>query len=61
MKRYLQFGEPPLDDVEAAARLWIKYEDADAVTPELGQMFHMSVNDPAAVMARVKEIRSETA
>jgi hypothetical protein len=54
-----RFGEPPRDDVDAAAQLLVRYQDAGLMSPELGQMFAMLVDDFRAVIRRANELRRE--
>ena len=58
---YFPLGEPPRDDVDAAARLLIRYQDEGLTGPEFGEMFAMSVDDFRAVVDRADEIRRESA
>lgn len=53
---YLPLGEPPRSDVEAAARLLVRYRHESPLTPEGGEMFAMSVDDPVAVAKRADEL-----
>lgn len=55
---YLSLGEPPRHDVDAAARLLIRYQDAKLTGPEFGEMFARMVDDIAAVVARANELRA---
>ncbi len=55
----LPLGEPPADDVEAAARLLVRYRKAGMLDDgETGAIFARMVNDPAAVAARALEIEA---
>ncbi len=56
---YLPLGEPPRNDVEAAARLLVRYRRESPLTPEGGEMFFMSLTDPDAVIARAEQIERE--
>lgn len=58
IKAYFPLGEPPQDDVEAAARLLVKYRAAKLTGPEFGEMFFMRVRDPRAVVNRALEIEA---
>lgn len=57
MSLYLPLGEPPWDDVEEAAVLLAKYENA-GLTEEGWHMFMRMVEQPGAVRARAREILS---
>ena len=54
---YFPFGEPPHDDVDAAARLLLKYQDAGKTGQEFGSMFARIVKDIDAVLERAKQLR----
>ncbi len=56
---YLPFGEPPRNDVEAAALLLVRYRAAKKTGPEFGAMFSRMVADPAAVLARARELEAK--
>jgi hypothetical protein len=58
-KARFPFGKPPHDDVDAAARLLIRYEEAGKTGPEFGEMFIQSVKDPEAVAKRAAELRAK--
>lgn len=53
---YLPLGEPPYDDVEAAAKLLAEYQRKGLTGPEFGSMFYRMVADPDAVIARADEL-----
>ena len=53
----MPLGAPPRHDVDAAARLLVRYQDANLTGPEFGEMFWMMVDDPRAVVARADELR----
>lgn len=53
---YLPLGEPPRDDVEAAARLLVEYQRKGLTGQEFGSMFFRLVADPSAVVARAEEL-----
>jgi hypothetical protein len=56
---YLPLGEPPRDDVDAAARLLIQYEERGGLELEFYEQFFMLVEDSDAVWSRAKELRNE--
>ena len=53
------FGEPPHDDVEAAAVLLNRHRECGLDDPDFGESFIMMVADPEAVAARAKELRPD--
>lgn len=53
---YFPLGEPPRDDVEAAARLLVEYQRKGLTGPEFGSMFYRMVDDPRAVVKRAEEL-----
>ncbi|HEX5865101.1 MAG TPA: hypothetical protein VF014_12750 [Casimicrobiaceae bacterium] len=53
---YFPLGEPPYDDVEAAAKLLAEYQRQGLTGPEFGSMFFRMVADPDAVVARAEEL-----
>jgi hypothetical protein len=57
---YLPLGVPPRHDVDGAARLLVRYQDAKLTGPEFGEMFWMLVDEPQAVIARADELRAIT-
>lgn len=60
---YLPLGEPPRDDVDAAARLLIRYEDAGLLGEEFGEMWTMMLGRERAaeVSKRADELRAAAA
>jgi hypothetical protein len=56
---YLPLGEPPRHDVDGAARLLVRYQDAELTGPEFGELFWRMVDDPRAVIARADDLRDE--
>ena len=56
---YFPLGTPPRDDVEAAARLLVRYRSEKLTGPEFGEMFLRSVANPDAVLKRALEIEEE--
>ena len=57
--QYFPLGHPPPDDIEAAARLLIRYQDEGRMSEEFGEMFMMGVENPKAVIARAEQLRRE--
>lgn len=51
----LPLGQPPLDDVDAAARLWLEYQRT-GIAEDAARVFWRSVADPDAVEARATEL-----
>ena len=49
----------PGDDVEAAARLYLRYVAEHPLPPDLARSFFMMCGDARAVMDRVAELRDE--
>jgi len=54
-------GEPSRYDVESAAKLYLEYETQDLMSPELGQMFAMQVDDFQAVYDRAISLKKQAA
>lgn len=52
-----QFGEPPFDDVEAAAQLLARYDREAPLTSDYMRVFLRMVKEPRAVVARARQIR----
>lgn len=51
-------GEPPRDDVEAAARLLLQYEREAPLNPDRVSMFLQMCQRPGEVVRRSAELRS---
>ncbi len=49
-------GEPPADDVEAAARLLVRYGREAPLNQDDSRMFLRMVDDPEAVLRRAREL-----
>lgn len=49
-------GEPPRDDVEAAARLLLRYETEAPLGPDGVSMFLQMCTEPRRVIARFAEL-----
>jgi len=49
-------GEPPYNDVEAAARLLLRYEREAPLNPDRGAMFLQMCAEPRAVIRRFEEL-----
>lgn len=56
----LHLGEPDFDDVDQAARLWLRYEREGGLSPDDAHVFWMMCGDKRAVRQRVEELRSES-
>jgi hypothetical protein len=59
MMNYFPLGTPPRDDVDAAARLLVRYRAEKLTGPEFGEMFFRSVDDTEAVVKRATELEAE--
>ena len=56
MKAPLYLGEPDFDDVESAARLWVRYLADGEPSRETSEMFMQLVERPALVATRAQEL-----
>lgn len=56
---YFPFGEPPRDNVEAAALLLNRYREAGLDDESFGESFIMLVQDSVAVAARAAALRPD--
>jgi hypothetical protein len=56
----LPLGQPPPDDVDAAARLWLEYKQR-GITKDAAAVFWQSLSDPDAVEARANELAAAPA
>jgi hypothetical protein len=54
-------GEPPLDDVEAAAQLFMRYVREAPLDSDRAAMFLQMCLRPSAVAARISELRTQAA
>lgn len=54
-------GEPPFDDVEAAASLLVRYTREAPLNEDEMASFMQMVADPDAVIARARELQTEPA
>jgi hypothetical protein len=54
-------GEPPLDDVEAAAALLVRYGREAPLDEDEARMFVRMVSDPEAVLKRARQLEAEGA
>lgn len=55
----LYLGEPDWDDVEQAARLWLRYQQEGGLQPDAVSMFLQMCEKPKAVLARAEELAAE--
>jgi len=55
----LYLGEPDFDDIEQAARLWLRYEEAGGLDPDATHMFLQMCEKPDDVLARAEAIKAE--
>jgi hypothetical protein len=56
---YFTLGKFPRSDVEATARLLVKYRRAKLTGPEFGEMFFRLVDKPDVVIDRANEIERD--
>lgn len=54
----LPLGEPPFEDVEAAAALFVRYGREAPLDEDAARMFMRMVADPEAVLARARELEA---
>jgi hypothetical protein len=61
LSNLLPLGQPPREDVDAAAKLWLEYQRSGRLTADGARVFWQSVADPMAVAARADELSTAPA
>jgi len=57
----LPLGEPPFLDVDAAAKLYLEYENKGLLSDEAAEAFAMTVYDFEAVYSRAVDLKQQAA
>jgi hypothetical protein len=60
LRDLLPLGQPPPDDVDAAARLWLQYQQV-GISEDGARMFWRSLNNPDEVERRAAELAGSSA